>query len=251
MRANGLIQKYYSLIKSGEWESLIEKAADSFTIDSPTFGRFEGKDNLAELFAQQQEILKKFRARIEPLDTTTMENTTVAEFSLNFTIEGKKVEVPSALVAEVVHDTIEVIRIYHSTYPLSGERKIRPPLLPPAKYLSEPKIIEQYMKALKAGDLEGLLDSFEDDAYIKDSIGGPIHKGAATLRERFSRILADGGLPTIQCAQTFDGDRCVIEYNLEQWGGKPIPPQAGCAVYEIGPFGKIAAIRFYDDIVPS
>ncbi|MBU1638388.1 nuclear transport factor 2 family protein [bacterium] len=249
MRASSRIQKYYSLIQAGEWEALFEKAAENFTIDSPTFGCFSGKEALTPLFEQQREILKKYRARIEPQATTVMDNTTAAEFLLHFTVNGKPVEVPSLLIAEIVSDTIEVIRIYHSTFSLSGQRKLRPPLLPPAKYLSEPKIIEQYMKALRAGDLEALLEQFEEDAYIQEAAGAT-HRGAAALRKSFSKVLADGGLPIIQCAQTFDGDRCVIEYNLKQWGSKKIPPQCGCAVYEIGPFGKIAAIRIYDDIVP-
>ena len=122
-----------------------------------------------------------------------MENSTVAEFLLNFSVEGKSVEVPAALVAEVAHDTIELIRIYHSTYPLSGERKIRPPILPPAKYLSEPKIIEQYMKALKEGDLESLLECFEEDAYVREATGGSHQKAQrpfATASRKSSLMVA-------------------------------------------------------------
>lgn len=249
MRASSLIQKYYSLVQAGEWESLFEKAAEGFTIDSPTFGRHAGKAALTPLFEQQRNILKKYRARIESPATTVMDNTTAVEFMLHFTVEGKPVEVPSILIADIDSDTIEVIRIYHSTYPLSGQRKQRPPILPPAKYLSEPKIIEHYMKALRAGELETLLEQFEDDAYIQEATGAT-HHGAATLRKSFTGVLADGGLPIQQCALTFDGDRCVIEYNLDQWGSRKILPQCGCAVYEIGPFGKIAAVRVYDDIVP-
>ena len=41
---------------------------------------------------------------------------------------------------------------------------------------------------------------------------------------------------------TDDGVRCV------RWGRRDLPPQAGSAVHERGPDGRLAAVRFYDDV---
>jgi hypothetical protein len=49
---------------------------------------------------------------------------------------------------------------------------------------------------------------------------------------------------------TDDGRVCALEYNVVAWGGTPMPPQAGIAVYLRGDSGRLAAARIYDDADP-
>jgi hypothetical protein len=44
--------------------------------------------------------------------------------------------------------------------------------------------------------------------------------------------------------------RCAIEYNVVRWSENEVPPQAGVAVYERGPSGRLAGGRIYDDVEP-
>jgi hypothetical protein len=60
----------------------------------------------------------------------------------------------------------------------------------------------------------------------------------------------EGGIPLQLCTVTDDGTRCAIEYNAVRWGRDEIPPQAGIALYERGPSGRLAAARIYDDVTP-
>jgi hypothetical protein len=66
----------------------------------------------------------------------------------------------------------------------------------------------------------------------------------------YGSILAEGGIGLEHCSMTDDGTRCAIEYNAVRWGTTALPPQAGVAVYERGPSGKLRAARIYDDVSP-
>ena len=57
------------------------------------------------------------------------------------------------------------LRIYFSTWPLTGGHANRPPLLQPDPDLREPDVVGEYQRALAAGDVEAVLAAFEPDAY--------------------------------------------------------------------------------------
>ena len=116
--------------------------------------------------------------------------------------------------------------------------------------ISKPKIIDQYLTAIAKSDLDTALKSFEADGYIRESGGNShTHAGEKARRKFFEALLAHGGIVFNYCSETFDGDRCAIEYVCDHWGRHKLEPQCGLTVYEIGPFGKIAAMRIYNDIV--
>jgi hypothetical protein len=170
---------------------------------------------------------------------------------MHFTVDAKAVSLPVAIAADRDADKISAMRIYHSTQPLTGEHHLRAPLLKPAAYLGKPRVIDQYLSAMSKPDLEAALKLFEDDGYVREADGAnSIHKGERTLRKFYESLLASGGITYKYCSETFDGDRCAIEYIGNHWGNQKLEPQCGITVYEIGPFGKIAAVRIYDDIAP-
>jgi hypothetical protein len=59
-----------------------------------------------------------------------------------------------------------------------------------------------------------------------------------------------GGVELEHCAVTDDGRACALEYNVVAFGGRPVPPQAGLAVYVRGDEGGVTAARIYDDATP-
>jgi hypothetical protein len=249
MRAQGLVKNYYSMILSGEWDPLFEFLTEEFYMDTPMYGRVQGTEELKQLFQQQRERLKGYMAKQEVLAATMTHEQMVVEFILHFTVNGKAVELPVAIAADRNAEKISAMRIYHSAKPLTGKHHLRAPLLKPAAYLGKPRVIDQYLSAIAKPDLEAIPKLFEDDGYVRESDGAhSIHKGDKALHRFYESMLAKGGMGYKFCSETFDGDRCAIEYICNQWGTQKLEPQCGITVYEIGPFGKIAAVRIYDDI---
>jgi hypothetical protein len=167
--------------------------------------------------------------------------------------DGGRVELPVAVVADRNPErTLKMIRVYHSTWPLTGAHRVRPPLLPADPNLHAEGTPGEYQRALAEGDLEGILATFEPDGYAREPSGAAyLHRGAEALWEVYAHMFANSGsIPLEHCTLTDDGVRCAIEYNCVRWGDAEISPQARVAIYERGGSGLLAAARIYDDLEP-
>ena len=149
--------------------------------------------------------------------------------------------------------TLKVIRVYHGLWPLTGEHRVRPPLLPEDPGLHAEGAPGEYQRALAEGDPEAVVATFETLGYAREPSGGAyLHRGTEALRRLYAHLFANGGgIPLEHCTLTDDGVRCAIEYNCVRWGLTDVPPQAGVAVYERGS-GRLLllAARIYDDVEP-
>jgi hypothetical protein len=95
------------------------------------------------------------------------------------------------------------------------------------------------------------METFKPDGYARESSGGSyLHRGDEGLRELYTHMFANGGIPLEHCTLTDDGVGCAIKYNCVRWGVTDIPPQAGAAVYERASSGLLSAARIYDDVEP-
>lgn len=56
------------------------------------------------------------------------------------------------LVVQMQHESsgFAQVRVYHSTWPLSGQHKLRAPIVWPAGALHEPPVVERYFRAIGA-----------------------------------------------------------------------------------------------------
>ncbi len=72
--------------------------------------------------------------------------------------------------------------------------------------------------------------------------------GSEQLHEFMAHLLASGGIRLEHCTATDDGVACAIEFNAVQFGSQRLQPQAGVAVYQRGPSGRLHAARIYDDV---
>ena len=63
-----------------------------------------------------------------------------------------------------------------------------------------------------------------------------------------TQILAAGGIGIDHATVTDDGTTCAIEFNAVRFGKRAMTPQAGLAVYQRGPTGRLHAARIYDDV---
>ena len=135
---------------------------------------------------------------------------------------------------------IDELRIYYSSWPLTGRHANRPPLLQPDPELHESDVVAEYQRALAAGDVDAIVAAFEPDGYAREPAGGQyIHRGPDGLRSFYELLFSnDGGIPLEHCALIDDKRACALEYNVVRWGKTQLPPQAGVAVYVRGQGGS-------------
>jgi hypothetical protein len=246
---------YYGGIMAGEPDALVRSfASNQPVVDDPRVGRVEGAKELRAFVEGTAQWLRERDAVVENVALTRTPARTVEEVALHVLgDDGGRVELPVAVVSDRNPDrTLKVIRVYHSMWPLTGEHRVRPPLLPEDPNLHADGAPGDYQRALAEGDLESIVEIFGPDGYAREPSGGAyLHRGVEGLREVYVHMFANGGgIPLEHCSITDDGVQCAIEYNCVRWELTDIPSQAGVAVYERGSGGLLAAARIYDDVEP-
>jgi hypothetical protein len=192
-------------------------------------------------------------ATFRPIYLLKTPGRTVEEVAVDLQIDGATTELPVAVVSDHEDDgRLNAIRVYHSMWPLTGGHVVRSPVLARDPSIHLPDVVGDYQRALAAGDLEGILATYEDDATVREPAGGKYrYSGKDQLRRIYSLQFADGaGIPLEHNTVTDDGTAVALEYNVVRWGHTPMTPQAGIAVYQRGRTGKLTAGRIYDDAAP-
>jgi len=246
---------YYEGIMAGEPDALVRSfAAQQPVLDDPRVGYVEGARGLRAFVNGTAEWLREHDAVVENVALTLTPTRIVEEVVLHLREDdSERVQLPVAIASDRNPDrTLKVIRVYHSMWPLTGEHRVRSPLLPKDPNLHAEGTPGDYQRMLAEGNLAGIVATFEPDGYAREPSGGAyLHLSAEALRELYAHLFANGGGITLEhCTLTDDGVRCAIEYNCVRWGLTDIPPQAGVAVYERGSSGLLAAARIYDDVEP-
>ena len=163
-------------------------------------------------------------------------------------------DLPVAIAASKSDDDrLEELRVYYSTWPLTGRHANRPPLLQPGEDLREPDFLAEYQSALASGDLVAIVAMFEPEGFAREPAGVSfIHRGPEELRRFYESLFSNGGgIPLEHCGLIQNERACALEYNVVRWGRTELlPPEAGIAVYVRGESGKLAAARIYDDADP-
>jgi hypothetical protein len=250
-RVRNKMTNYFTWLSAGDTESFLSLFLDHPRIDTPADGEITGDADLERFVRDQQEWLGNRRATATLLAVTADEKRIVVEFVLDLRQEVGTIDLPVAVVADRAGEGVAVIRVYHSTWPLTGRHSIRPPILHPAPDLEEPLVIRQYMAGIGTPDTESVLALFESDGYVREPSGAAYrHAGPDGVRTFYEAALAEGGIRLRHCTATFDGTRLAVEYICDGWGRLRFVPQAGIAVYELGSTGRICAARIYDDVAP-
>ena len=243
------IAGFYSSLLSGDAGALTALFADEPHLDAPQQEEIRGEEAVKGFIAEQQAWLEGHAVDAQVLAVTSDAERVVVEFVLYLRHQGKDIDIPVAVVADLSGDGVSWIRVYHSTWPLSGEHDLRPPLLEPVEGLEEPEVVEKYMAGISKPDKESVLALFADEGYVREPSGSQYKNAGKEGREEFYiAALSYGGISLKHCTATFDGKRCAIEYICDRLGTVEIPPQVGIAVYELADPGQILAVRIYDDV---
>src|SRR4051794_37565545 len=244
---------YFAGFLTGETDALIKSFAGEPEVHYPVRGRVKGERAFAAYAAATKAWLEEREASIEEIGLLRTERRSVGEAVLHLGGKDGRVDLPVAISADHRSDGwLEEVRIYYSSWPLTGRHANRPPLLQPDPELRESDVVGEYQRALSAGDVDAVVAAFEPDAYAREPAGGEhVHNGHDGLRAFYEWLFSNGGgIPLEHCAVMDDGRVCALEYNVVRWGKTELPPEAGVAVYVRGQSGKLAAARIYDDADP-
>jgi hypothetical protein len=244
---------YFDGLLAGEPDALVESFAGEPELYHPARGRIKGTRAFEAFISETKAWLRQRNVSVEDVDHVVTERRGFEEVVLHLDGETGRVDLPVAIVADRQSDgRIDELRIYSSSWPLTGRHANRPPLLQPDPELRESDVVAEYQRALRAGDVDAIVAAFEPDGYAREPAGGQYrHRGPNGLRAFYERLFSnDGGIPLEHCALIDDKRACALEYNVVRWGRTELPPEAGVAVYVRGQSGKLAAARIYDDTDP-
>jgi hypothetical protein len=243
---------YFDGLITGELDALIESFAGEPELHHPVRGRVKGADAFGRFVTSTNAWISERNVTIEDVNFIVTPRRGIEEVVLHVDGDDGRIELPLALAADRDEDArILELRVYFSTWPLTGAHATRPPLLQPDDGVHEADVVGEYQRALAAGDVEAAVATFEPDGYMREPAGGEhIHRGTYELRALYTSFFANGGIPLEHCAVTDDGRACALEYNVVAWGRTELLPEAGIAVYVRGDGGKLAMARVYDDSQP-
>ena len=244
---------YFDGLLAGDFDALVGSFAGEPQLHHPVRGRIRGVRAFETYVTETNAWLRQRNVSVENVEYVHAERHGFAEVVLHLAGETGRVGLPVAVVADSRSDgRIDELRIYYSSWPLTGRHLNRPPLLQPDPELRESGVVADYQRALSAGDVDAIVAVFEPDGYAREPSGGEfVHRGPAGLHAFYELLFSnDGGITLEHCALIDDHRVCALEYNVVRWGKDELPPEAGIAVYVRGQSGKLAAARIYDDVNP-
>lgn len=244
---------FFDGLMAGEPEALVKSFAGEPELHHPVRGRIRGVRAFEAYVIDTKAWLTERNITVEDVMLVVEKRRGFGEVVLHLDGENGRIDLPVAEVADREPDKrINELRIYYSSWPLTGRHTNRPPVLQPDPALRDADVVGEYQRALAAGDVDAIVATFEPDGYAREPAGGShVHRGADGLSAFYEHLFSnDGGIPLEHCAVIDDGRTCMLEYNVVRWGRTELPPQGGVAVYVRGESGKLAAARIYDDVNP-
>jgi hypothetical protein len=198
---------YFAGLMTGETDALISSFAGDPELHHPIRGRVKGARAFAAYVAATNAWIEERSVSIEDVDHVITEQRGVEEVVLHLDGQTGTVDLPVAVAADRQPDgRIDELRIYYSTWPLTGRHANRPPLLQPDPELREPDVVGAYQRALAAGDADAIVAAFERDGYAREPAGGDyVHRGQDGLRQFYEWLFSnDGGIPLEGCLSGLD-----------------------------------------------
>jgi SnoaL-like protein len=244
---------YFEGLLASEPGALVGSFAGEPELYDPARGRVKGARAFTAHMTETTSWLRRHNVSVEEVEHVVTARRGFEEVVLHVDGEHGRVDLPVAIVADrTTEGSLEELRIYFSSWPLTGRHATRPPLLQPDPDVCESDVVGEYQRALGAGDVDAIVATFERDGYAREPAGGRfVHRGPEGLRAFYEHLFSNhGGIPLEHCAVIDDDRACALEYNVVRWGRTELPPEAGVAVYVRGQSGRLAAARVYDDVDP-
>jgi hypothetical protein len=243
---------FFDGLVTGELDALIGSFAGEPELHHPVRGRIKGIEPFARFVTETRSWLADRNITVEDVDLLLTPARGIEEVILHLDSADARIGLPVAIAADHADDArITELRMYFSTWPLTGGHVHRPPLLQRDFDQPAPDVVGAYLRALAAGDVDAIVAAFEPEGSMREPAGGAhVHRGTDGLRALYELFFSEGGIALEHCTVTDDGRACALEYNIVGWGRTELSPAAGLAVYVRGDSGMLAAARVYDDADP-
>lgn len=170
----------------------------------------------------------------------------VYETSLEIRTDDGRVDLPFVAVADMKDGKIQELRTYHSSWPYTRGHTFRAPPVDKAELSALPKTFADYIDRLTRADVDPILASFADNAYVREPSGNRYkYAGSAQLDDFYRGHIADAPPARFDLRTcTNDGNISAVEYAFA-YGDVPLV--GGVCIMEHHD-GKIAAVRITDDV---
>src|SRR5438067_5116197 len=179
---------------SGNVGALVESFAGEPEVHHPVRGRIRGTRAFETFATETNAWLSQRNASVEDVQHVIAEPRGFEEVVLHVDGPTGRVALPVAVVGDRPGGRIVELRVYFSSWALTGVHANRPPLLQPDPELRESDVVADYQRALAAGDTDAIVATFEPDAYAREPAGGDyIHRGSDGLRALYEQLFSNGG----------------------------------------------------------
>ncbi len=230
------LQEYYYRLGLGDRTNIARAFRGVPLISDPRYGEVEDWPGFETYVSDSAAWLAEGKARFTACETTVSPLRHILEGRLNLETASPSEVLLVILVGEVFSSGLKRLRIYHSLTRINHPAPRRNPL-PPHPGLSLPPSADYFLRALTAGNPEGIRAAFSSDARLTAP-------GANSLEEFLASIEKQCLENWIPCTLTSSGYRHVLEYNCSR-PEEPGPSSGGCAVFETAPDGLIERLRIY------
>src|SRR3954454_16701007 len=156
-----------------EPDALVESFSGEPELYDPVRGRIKGTQPFSDYVARMSAWLVERHAAIEDVTRVILADRGFEEVVLHVDGPNGRIGLPFAVVADHPSDgRIDELRLYYSTWALTGRHATRLPLLQPDPRLRPPDVVAEHLRALAAGDVDALVAGFEPDGYAREPAGG-------------------------------------------------------------------------------
>ena len=228
-------------------DTLLASWAGAPYLEDSRYGRVVGRAAFVDYVAASRDWLLGRRATAHLVARVTRAARSVEEVVLHTEAAGERQTHGSAVVAEWDDEhRLTAVRVHHGGWPLPGHRVGSPGTAAPEAGLL-PAVVGEVIRAREAGDLDAVLDCYEDDAELCLFDAVPqVLSGRNRLRRLYAEpdVLGGGGAWTTVGPVTVEGRLCAVEYQAGR-AGTTEPDEVGVATYACGPDGRIAQERRY------
>jgi hypothetical protein len=145
-------------LMTGELDALIGSFAGQPEVHHPVRGRIRGAQEFGAFVTELNAWFGRLHVSVEEVDGVAAQRHGFDEVILHVDGTTGRIGLPVATVADKRFDRrIKELRMYYSSWPLTGRHATRPPLLQPDPALRESDVVADYQDALASGDVEAIV----------------------------------------------------------------------------------------------
>jgi hypothetical protein len=246
-----LAEVYYPALLDDSDEALATRLGERATTYNPLFGAASGLRAIQpHLKALSEWLLDKQASYAQKAEIVGIDRD-VTEGVLTMRVDGANVELPVAVVMQRLKNREVDLRSYHATLPLHRWQAPRTKREPGEGYVLS-KDVAEHLAALRLGDADALVASFESHGQLRDGAGAVHTREGDKLRQFYIATLqsergANDWVPIV-LATADNGRACAVEYVTEKLRGEETSPKEGLIVFERGDSGLFRTVRIYDEL---